>query len=280
MKRYIFFIISALFCALISASENPVTCAATSDDSQDPVSSPDNAGIESLQYWWDDMYREAVTIPYTDEQFVLSANHLHPGMHSLKYRVKDNAGRWSELRIQYFYKGAATGTEDARIVSYSYWWNDLIDQIVTIKLDEPVETFELDSDLTMPVEAQTQYAGYCTATLNLIVTDSRGHSAILSYDINYDNDAPVTTIDADKYVTNSTVTLTWSESTDDKMGDYNVYYSKDGEPFLLWLPDTQATSATFKGEKGSQYIFTVTGRDIAGNREEYDETKCVSVKFE
>ncbi len=133
----------------------------------------------------------------------------------------------------------------------------------------------------MPEEARTDFAGHYTATLNLIFTDNHGRSRYLSSDIEYpDNDAPVTDIDADKYVTTSTAKLTWVESTNDKMGDYNVYYSKDGGPFLLWLPDTQLTTATFKGERGSVYVFTVTGRDAFGNREEYDETKCVSVTFE
>ncbi len=235
--------------------------------------------IESMQYWWDDMYDNAVCAPYTAEQFVLSTDALPFGLHSLKYRVKDNAGIWSELRSHYFYKREAT--DSARIASYSYWWNDLQEKVVTKKLETPVASFELDEDFTVPEEARTNYAGHYTATLNIVVTDNRGRSAALISNVEYpDNDAPVTDIDADKYVASSTVKLTWTESTGDKMGDYNVYYSKDGEPFLLWLPDTKLTSSDFHGERGSVYVFTVTGRDAFGNREEYDETKCVSVTFE
>lgn len=235
--------------------------------------------VESLQYWWDDMHSNAITAPYTEQEFVLSTNALPYGLHSLKYRVKDNAGKWSQLHTSYFYKGATL--DSARIVSYSYWWNDLKDKKITKEVETPGVNFELDEDFTVPAEAQTRYAGHYTATLNIVVTDNRGRSILFSSDVEYpDNDAPVTDIDADKYVTASTVKLTWTESTSDKMKDYNVYFSKDGGPFLLWLPDTQLTSATFKGEPGSVYIFTVTGRDEFGNREEYDETKCVSVTFE
>jgi len=235
--------------------------------------------IESMQYWWDDMYDNAVNVPYTSEQFVLSTDALPFGLHSLKYRIKDNAGIWSELRSHYFYKGEAL--DSARIASYSYWWNDLQEKAVIKQLDTPAVSFELEEDFTVPEEARTNYAGHYTATLNIVVTDNRGRSASLISNVEYpDNDAPVTDIDADKYVTSSTVKLTWTESSGDKMGDYNVYYSKDGGPFLLWLPDTKLTTSNFNGQRGSVYIFTVTGRDAFGNREKYDETKCVSVTFE
>lgn len=235
--------------------------------------------VSSLQYWWDDLPQNAVTVPYSADAFVLSTNTFPVGLHSLNYRVKDNAGRWSELRSHYFYKGEVR--DSARIVSYSYWWNELTDSIVTRQLEQPVVFFELDDEFTIPQEARTGYAGHYTATLHLVITDNRGMNSYLTSNIEYpDNDAPVTDINADKYVSSSTVNLTWKESTNDLMGDYNVYVSKDNGPFILWLPDTKQTKATFKGESGSIYLFTVTGRDAFGNREPYDETKCVSVTFE
>lgn len=241
--------------------------------------------VTSLQYWWDDLTQNTVTMPYSTDEFVLSANVLPVGLHSLNYRVKDNTGRWSELRSHYFYKSEAR--DSARIVSYSYWWNDLDDHAVTRQLEQPVATFVLDDDFTMPLEARSGYAGHYTATLNIIttlniiITDNHGMSNYLTTNVEYpDNNAPVTDIDADKYVSSSTIKLTWTESTNDLMGDYNVYVSKDNGPFMLWLPDTKQTTATFKGEPGSVYIFTVTGRDAFGNRETYDETKCASVTFE
>lgn len=235
--------------------------------------------VDSLQYWWDDMFENGVIAPYTTDQFVLYTNALPYGLHSLKYRVKDDTGRWSELKSHYFYKGETL--DSARIVSYSYWWNDLTENTITRVLDNPSITFELDDNFIVPHNARTGYAGHYTATLNFVFTDNRGHSALLSTNVIYpDNDAPVTDIDADKYVSSSTVKLTWTESSNDKMGDYNVYYSKDNGPFVLWLADTTLTTATFKGERGCIYIFTVTGRDVFGNREQYDEAKCVSVTFE
>ena len=235
--------------------------------------------VDNLQYWWDDMHQNAVTVPYTAEEFVLSTDALPYGLHSLKYRVKDDAGRWSDCRSHYFYKGNAE--DAAMIVCWTYWWNDLADKAVTRVLEESAVSFVLDEELTVPQEARTNYAGHYTATLNIIVTDSRGRSAFLRSNVEYpDSDAPVTDIDADSYVASSSVTLSWAESSGDQMGDYNVYFSQDGGPFQLWLPDTKKTSAVFNGKRGSCYVFTVTGRDSFGNRETYDESKCVSVTFE
>lgn len=235
--------------------------------------------VATLQYWWDDMHSNAVIEPYTADEIVLSAGALPYGLHSLKYRVKDDAGHWSELHTHYFYHGEAR--DPSRIVSYSYWWNDMNDKTVKQTLDTPTVSFTLDEDFNVPEEARTNYAGHYTATLNICVTDNNGRSSFLTTDVVYpDNDAPTTDIDADKYVTSSAVKISWEELSGDIMGDYNVYFSKDGGPFLLWLPDTTQTSAIFKGEVGSVYLFTVTGRDAFGNREEYDETKCVSVTFE
>lgn len=235
--------------------------------------------IDYIQYWWNDCHKDAVLCPYSDESFILSTDTLKYGLHSLNFRVKDNADNWTSTNTKYFYKGEVP--DSARIVSYSYWWNDIKDKIVTRPLDTPVPSFMIDEDLNVPYDARTSYAGHYTAALNIVITDNHGRTTYTSANVEYpDTDAPVTDIDADKYEASSPVTLKWEEKSNDMMGDYNVYFSKDGGPFVLWLPDTKQTSATFKGERGSIYVFTVTGRDAFGNREEYDETKCVSVTFE
>lgn len=237
--------------------------------------------IQYLQYWWDDFKENAVVAPYTSNEFTLYTNALPYGLHSLKYRVKDNAGRWSELHEHYFYKGEAL--DSARIVSYSYWWNDLTDAIKVKQIENPTSCFVIDEDITIPEEARTGYAGHYTATLNLYFTDNRGISVFMTSNVEYpDNDAPITDIDADSYVgsSKSGIKIAWMEKSNDKMGDYNVYVSKDDGPFYLWRPDTKETNSLFHGIAGSTYRFTVTGRDAYGNREKYDETKCVSVTFE
>ena len=214
-----------------------------------------------------------------NEELMLPTNDLRTGLHSLNYRLKDDAGRWSASKAHYFYKGEQL--DSARIIGYSYWWNDMAEVQKKVALEEPAASFVLDEDLTVPEEARTGYAGHYTATLNLVITDNHGRTQYLSSNVRYtDNDAPSTDIDADRYVASDLVNISWTELSGDEMGDYNVYVSVDNGPFMLWLPDTKLTTAAFRGERGHSYLFTVTGRDSSGNREAYDETKCVSVAFE
>lgn len=235
--------------------------------------------IVSIQYWWDDLNENVSEIPYSTEEILAYTDALLSGLHSFNIRVKDDAGEWSEIKSYYFYKGDTIS--EAEIISYSYWWNDLKESTVTVELETPAKEFEFGEDLKIPEEAKTNYAGHYTATFNFKVTDNRGIVAFTTCDITYpDNDAPTSIIDAESYTANSTVKVFWEETSGDDMGDFNVYYSKDDSPFLLWLPDTKETSASFKGESGSRYRFTVTARDSFGNRENYDESKCVSVIFE
>lgn len=235
--------------------------------------------IDSLMFWWDDFHINAVSAVYNDSTFILSTSALPYGLHSLKYRVVDDAGRWSETKTHYFYKGEQR--DSAMITGYFYWWNDLSADAELKWLESPAKTFEIDEKFNVPEKAKTNYAGHYTATLHIAFLDNLGRTAFHEINVEYpDNDPPLTDIDADKYVASKSVTINWKETSSDSMGDYNVYFSKDNSPFLLWLPDTKQTSATFKGEKGSFYRFTVTGRDSFGNREKYDESKCVSVTFE
>mgnify|MGYP000153295896 CR=1 FL=1 len=51
------------------------------------------------------------------------------------------------------------------------------------------------------------------------------------------------------------------------LATYDVHVSDDGGPFVLWLDNTEATSAVYHGEVGHEYAFEVVGTDAAGNVE-------------
>ncbi len=78
--------------------------------------------------------------------------------------------------------------------------------------------------------------------------------------------------------TNNQISLTWRVDDYVKdVKDYNIYVSTDDEPFILWLPNTTQTSATFQGKSGMTYQFVVTARSNAGYVEKYDENTCVNI---
>ena len=77
----------------------------------------------------------------------------------------------------------------------------------------------------------------------------------------------------------NTIRLEWEAMYNKyEIADYNVYVSEDSKPFILWMSNTTATSATFKIKEGVSYRFLVTARDKAGNIEKYKEAKCVTIK--
>ena len=71
-------------------------------------------------------------------------------------------------------------------------------------------------------------------------------------------------------VTSPLIQVTWS-GQDNAGGDgiafYDIYVSKDGGPFAIWLQNTALNSALFSGAPGSTYAFYSVATDAAGNRE-------------
>ena len=110
--------------------------------------------------------------------------------------------------------------------------------------------------------------------------DEVGHVSVLEYaDVEYNSGiTPTSEIEVDENVAEGCAKLKW-QITAGQAFDYNVYYSENNQPFVLWLPNTTATTATFKGQAGTSYRFTVTARDKFNNSESLNKDKYVKVTF-
>lgn len=124
------------------------------------------------------------------------------------------------------------------------------------------------------------YSNKSIARFHIVFGDDMGNVSNTEWaDVSYpDVIPPVSAIEVDKEQATESVTLKWYVSNDQVEG-YNIYYSENDQPFVLWLPNTNKETATFKGNAGTTYRFTVTARDKAGNRETFDENKTVEVTF-
>ena len=236
--------------------------------------------IESVSYWFDNDISQLKTIQASGDtiQFTADATKLTEGLHTLSYRAKDVLGEYSPLQTWAFYK---QGVHASKIAWYKYWWNDHYDKAVHETVANGTETFTFEKELTIPDYAKTDgFSSNSTARFQIVFGDDLGNvSAIESATISYpDQIPPVSIIEANAETTTESVTLNWYV-VNDQQGDFNVYYSENDQPFVLWLPNTTSTTATFKGQAGSTYRFTVTARDKTGNREAMDESKCVKVEF-
>ena len=120
------------------------------------------------------------------------------------------------------------------------------------------------------------------------------NKATIIFDINPPIDTPETlhTIDASSpestiqslpAQSNSSFSLSWS-GTDAGSGmkAYSIYYSDNDGPWVVWLLQTQETSATFNGQVSHTYKFYSRAIDQVGNQEEtpQDPDATTTVDFD
>lgn len=234
----------------------------------------------SVEYWFDDKSNVLQShIAFKDTiEFSVDATPLKTGLHTLNYRVKDVLGNYSQIHTWAFFK---TGNKPTKISWYKYWWNNNEDKAVKENIENDDVEFIFNKELTIPVYAMTDgYSNKSIARFHIVFGDDMGNVSNTEWaDVSYpDVIPPVSAIEVDKEQATESVTLKWYVSND-QVEDYNIYYSENDQPFVLWLPNTNKETATFKGNAGTTYRFTVTARDKAGNRETFDDNKNVEVTF-
>lgn len=234
----------------------------------------------SVEYWFDDKSNVLQShIAFKDTiEFSVDVTPLKTGLHTLNYRGKDVFGNYSQIHTWAFFK---TGNKPTKISWYKYWWNNNEDKAVKENIENDDVEFIFNKELTIPVYAMTDgYSNKSIARFHIVFGDDMGNVSNTEWaDVSYpDVIPPVSAIEVDKEQATESVTLKWYVSND-QVEDYNIYYSENDQPFVLWLPNTNKETATFKGNAETTYRFTVTARDKAGNRETFDENKTVEVTF-
>lgn len=234
----------------------------------------------SVEYWFDDKSNVLQSYIASNDtiNFSVDATPLKTGLHTLSYRVKDILGNYSRIHSWAFFK---TESKPTKISWYRYWWNNNENKAIMENVENDNAEFIFNKELTIPMYAMTDgYSNNSVARLHIVFGDDMGNVSNIEWtDISYpDVIPPVSVIEADKEQANESVTLKWYV-TNDQVEDYNIYYSENDQPFVLWLPNTTKETATFRGHAGATYRFTVTARDKAGNRERMEESKNVEVMF-
>lgn len=234
----------------------------------------------SMEYWFDDKANVIQVYMSLNDTIDISIDvtPLKYGLHTLNYRVKDLLGNYSSTHTWIFYKSEPKAT---KICWYKYWWNNNEDKAVTENVEYDGEEYIFDMELTVPEYAMTDgFTANSIARFHIVFGDDLGNVSNVEWaDVAYpDITPPISSIIADKEQVNESVIVKW-QANEDYIEDYNIYYSENDQPFVLWLSNTITETATFKGRAGSSYRFTVTARDKSGNREHLDENKFVKVVF-
>ena len=276
MKRFLFLAVTWLSLAVQTFAQ---------DENSPFLAHPTPNPVVSLTYWMDYVSDYGTTIPVDDGKnfsFTLDTSGLEYGIHTFNYIVTDDQGMNSLLYTLGFLKGRPTdGEKPLKVTWCEYWWNDHTDMAVHEAIDCDSATFIFERQLVVPEYAKEDgFSNNNMARFNIIFGDDEGGcSAVFSADVDCtDIFPPETVIEADKQEADGSVTLTWHVEND-QLQYYNVYYSENGKPFVLWLPNTTATNAVFDGRKGRSYRFAATATDKAGNRGVIKEENTVTVRF-
>lgn len=235
-------------------------------------------GACTLEYWIDDEEIQSVDSYSSESPVSIDAASVAEGLHKLNYRLKGTGGRVSPTQQWLFYK--IPTAQKAKSISYCrIWWNNYQDKAIDVQLPNGNTEYLYQELLTMPEYAKNDgFSRNNTATVNIVFCDDQGNfSPLVSAEVGYpDVYPPVTTLTANKSADG--IVLSWT-SDEDTVRDWNVYYSENGQPYVLWKSNITEQSATFRGQQGTTYKFIVTARDVKGNYEAIEESKTVTVTF-
>ncbi len=232
--------------------------------------------IKAVEYWLDNKTTERKTTEMNGNiwQQTLDVSKLSEGIHTLNYRFVDNYGDYSPVSQSMFFK---TQQRAIKVTKLRYWWGQRIDLAQEVSVDAAEYTFE--EILSVPKYARDDAStALGVANLRVIAFDDQGRqSAPFCMDIIYGK-GPMVLPSTFEATTGTNINFNWLYSDDAGVKDYNVYYSKDGGPFVLWKHSITTTSASFTGEPGT-YLIVVTARNNAGQRTSLDREWGVEVKF-
>jgi PKD repeat protein len=94
-----------------------------------PESNFINNNFVQYEYWFDSDYTNVQTIATNNASQVnintlIDAQSLLSGIHTFHIRFKDDAGMWSSVLSQFFYKTPETYTANNSLVEYEYWFDN------------------------------------------------------------------------------------------------------------------------------------------------------------
>jgi hypothetical protein len=240
-----------------------------------------SVGDLKLEYWIDNGSHRSLSANDSTVVFMLNAASESEGLHTLHYRLTSTNGTASPVQSWMFYRMSAK-PKATRLKSYRIWWNNHQDKAVEVAVPDSSATQLLyDEVLAVPSYARNDgYSSGYEARFHIVFIDDQGNrSAVETATVSYpDVFPPQPTLTATQKAGTNMVELTW-KADKKNIKDYNVYYSENGEPFILWLPNTTRQQATFSGQQGTTYRFVVTARDDKGNYEAIEEPKAQTVEI-
>lgn len=112
-------------------------------------SAPAPTAVTTIEYWVDTPEKKT-SAPMESGVFnaELDMATLSEGIHTISYRVQDDAGHWSAPRTSVFFKNTSAFVPSL-ISGYEYWVNDDTENRINITLETPASPYELTTLLSL-----------------------------------------------------------------------------------------------------------------------------------
>lgn len=233
--------------------------------------------INTVEYWLDTNTAERKSVVVNDNlwQQTIDVSDLSEGMHTLNYRFGDNYGDYGALQQAVFMKLQQKATQ---IKKLRYWWSNRTDLIEEVDVGQP--SFIYESLLAVPDHArQDPSTDKGITRFTCVAVDDLGRQSAPFYEEIIYATGPELTADRYTATAGSDVSLSWTYNDGEGVRDYSVYYAKEDGPYVMYIPSTQESSTTFKGQKGI-YRLLVVARNNAGQRTSMDDEWAVTIIFE
>lgn len=117
-----------------------------------PMTAQDNK-VALCQYWVDADFTGAVSVETSAAKDIifepsLDFSETDEGLHALNMRFRDANGEWSPVKSQFFIKKAYR-TEEAKVVSYQYWFDDNFSHSKTLSVDVTAKDVVITNNLDL-----------------------------------------------------------------------------------------------------------------------------------
>ena len=119
-----------------------------------PPSITSENAITQYQYWLNNSYDQSVTVTSNEQEVIMldtsvDLSAIASGLHTFHIRFADRRGLWSSVQSAFIYKPVVPDYSDNLITAYRYWFDDAVDDLVLVELDQAINPLDLVAQLDM-----------------------------------------------------------------------------------------------------------------------------------
>ncbi|KAF0130022.1 MAG: esterase/lipase/thioesterase [Bacteroidetes bacterium] len=138
-----------------------------------PIMPSGTRKITEYEYWFDNDYASRIVTDVVPQQTlmlngIIDGTSVPDGLHSFQTRFKDDAGQWSAIVSEVFYKLKPIGSQPNLITDYRYWFDLDYSNVIFTTLPAPANPYHLINNVNTCLLPQGEH------TIHFQFKDTRG----------------------------------------------------------------------------------------------------------